>query len=98
METSLQVTFRDVPHSPTLGRKIRRKVAKLESLAPGMTRCRVTLERRDYRHRRVGRYAVRIDVHLPSHEIVVSHQPDEDLAAAVRDAFAAAARRLKELA
>ena len=98
MDTPLQVTFRDIPFSPVLDEKIRRKAAKLGALARRLVGCRVILARRDHRHRHGSKYAVHIDVRLPAHEIVVSHEADEDLYAAVRDAFAAAARRLKELA
>jgi ribosomal subunit interface protein len=97
MDIPLQVTFRDLPHSPALDEKIREKAARLGALSDRISRCRITLERR-HRHKRNGReYHVRIDLHLPEHEIVVNHEHDEDVHVALRDAFDAAERQLKQL-
>lgn len=97
MDIPLQVTFRDLPHSPALDEKIRERTARLEALSECITRFRVTLERR-HRHKRQGReYSVRIDVRVPEHEIVVSQDHDEDVYVALREAFEAAERQLKAL-
>jgi len=98
MDTPLQVTFRDLPHTPALDEKIREEAAKLQSLSERITSCRVTLERR-HRHKRHGReYNVRIDLRIPEREIVVNHDHDEDVFIALREAFDAAERQLKALA
>lgn len=98
MDTPLQVTFRDLPHSPALGEKIRERAERLQELSPRITSFRVTLERR-HRHKRHGReYNVRIDLRVPEREIVVNQDHDEDVYVALRDAFEAAERQLKELA
>lgn len=95
MEIPLQVTFRDLPQSPELQQRIRDKVGKLHSLHPRITTCRVTVERR-HRHHRHGRpFTVRLDVHVPEHDIVVSFDENEDVQVALRDAFAAAHRQLR---
>lgn len=39
---------------------------------------------------------VRIDLKVPGGEIAVDHQHDDDVAVAVREAFAAARRRLED--
>lgn len=97
MDTPLQVTFRDLPHSPALDEKIREKAARLSQLSERITSCRVTLERR-HRHKRNGReYSVRIDLRVPEREIVVNQDHDEDVYVALREAFDAAERQLKEL-
>jgi ribosomal subunit interface protein len=96
MDIPLQVTFRDLPHSRALDEKIRERAARLETLSDRITRFRVTLERR-HRHPRQGReYNVRIDVRVPGREIVVTHEHDEDVYVALRDAFEAAERQLKQ--
>jgi len=93
MDMPLQVTFRDLPHSPALDEKIREKASRLQSLSDRITSCRVTLERR---HQRQGReYSVRIDLRVPEREIVVNHDHDEDVYVALREAFDAAERQLK---
>lgn len=95
MDIPLQVTFRDLPHSPALDEKIREKAAKLQALSDRITRFRVTLERRHH-HKRQGReYNVRIDLRVPEREIVVTHDHDEDVYIALREAFDAAERQLK---
>lgn len=98
MDIPLQVTFRDLPPSPALDEKIREKAARLGGLSDRITRFRVTLERR-HRHQRQGReYNVRIDLHVPGREIVVTHEHDADVYVALRDAFEAAERQLKQAA
>lgn len=97
MDIPLQVTFRDLAHSPALDEKIREKAARLGALCERISRCRVTLERR-HRHQRNGReYHVRIDLHVPEREIVVNHEHDQDIHVALREAFDAAERQLKAL-
>ena len=97
MDIPLQVTFRDLPHSPALDERIREKAARLESVCDRITSCRITLERR-HRHKRHGReFSVRIDLRMPQKDIVVNHEHDEDVYVALRDAFEAAERQLKEL-
>ncbi len=98
MDIPLQVTFRDLPPSLALDEKIREKAARLHALSDRITRFRITLERR-HRHPRQGReYNVRIDLHVPGREIVVTHEHDEDVYVALRDAFEAAERQLKQAA
>lgn len=96
MDIPLQVTFRDLAPSLALDEKIRERAARLQSLSDRITRFRVTLERR-HRHQRRGReYNVRIDVHVPGRQIVVTHEHDEDVYVALRDAFEAAERQLQQ--
>jgi ribosomal subunit interface protein len=98
MDIPLQVTFRDLPPSPALDERIREKAARLRGISDRITRFRVTLERR-HRHQRQGReYNVRIDLHVPGREIVVTHEHDADVYVALRDAFEAAERQLKQAA
>jgi ribosomal subunit interface protein len=98
MDIPLQVTFRDLPHSPAIDEKIREKAARLHALSHRITSCRVTLERR-HRHKRNGReYTVRIDLRVPERSIVVNQEHDEDVQIALREAFDAAERQLKEAA
>jgi ribosome-associated translation inhibitor RaiA len=51
------------------------------------------------RHQRKGKqYTARIDLKVPGSEIAVTHEHDEDLNVALRDAFDAARRRLEDYA
>jgi ribosome-associated translation inhibitor RaiA len=100
METPLHIHFRGMDTSPAVETSVRERLAKLERLGAHITRCDVTIEE-PHRHQRKGRhFQVRIRLLVPSGEIAVdSHHGDdpghEDLAVALRDAFAAAERQLE---
>ena len=96
MQTDLQITVRDMEHSPALERRIREKVKKLEQVYPRIMGCRVVLES-PHRHKHQGKqFIVRLDVTVPGKEIVVNHDHHEDAYVALRDAFNAARRQLEE--
>jgi ribosome-associated translation inhibitor RaiA len=44
MQSPLQITTRDIPHSEALESHIRQKVAKLETFYPHIMGCRVVVE------------------------------------------------------
>ncbi len=96
MQIPLQITFRNLSGSEALEARIREKAARLESLHPRITSCRVTVEELD-RHRHQGKeFRIRVDVSVPEHEIVVDRDHDEDIYVALRDAFDAAGRQLQD--
>ena len=96
MEIPLQVSLHGIEHSDTLLNSIREKADKLERYYDRVVSCRVVLELAG-RHKRAGRqFTVRIDLKVPGDEIVVTHQHDEDLQIALREAFDAARRRLED--
>lgn len=94
MQTPLQITFRQLPHSDALESRIREKVEKLEAFHDQIVRCHVTVEQVD-RHRQQGRqFCVRVELRIPGSELTVNADHDEDVYVAVRDAFTAMRRRL----
>jgi ribosomal subunit interface protein len=96
MQSDLQITVRDMEHSPALEERIREKVKKLEQVYPRIMGCRVVLEA-PHRHKHQGKqFIVRVDVTVPGKEIVVNHDHHEDAYVALRDAFNAARRQLEE--
>lgn len=96
MQTDLQITVRDMEHSPALEERIRDKVKKLEQVYPRIMGCRVVLEA-PHRHKQQGKqFIVRLDVTVPGKIIVVNHDHHEDAYVALRDAFNAARRQLEE--
>jgi ribosomal subunit interface protein len=99
MQNALQVTFRNMPPSEALEARIREKAAKLEKFHPHITSCHVTVEE-GHRHHAQGRhFSVRIDVHVPGREAIVSNMHhDEDPYVALRDAYEAVRRQLEESA
>ena len=97
MQVPLQITVRDVPHSPALDARIREKATKLEEFHPRITGCHVTVGESG-KHSRQGRqFVVRIDLRVPGREIAVTREHDEDVFIALRDAFHAARRQLEDV-
>jgi ribosomal subunit interface protein len=98
MQIPLQVSFHGIAHSDAIYNAIREKAEKLEHYYTNIMSCRVVLELAG-RHQRKGKqYTARIDIKVPGGEIVVTHEHDEDVQVALRDAFAAARRRLEDYA
>ncbi|MBK8016080.1 MAG: ribosome-associated translation inhibitor RaiA [Betaproteobacteria bacterium] len=96
MQTPLQITFRDVPHSDAMETHIREKAAKLESLFSPIMACHVKVEL-PHKHKHQGKhFCVSLDVRVPGAELVVNHHRHEDAYIALRDAFDAAKRQLED--
>ena len=101
MRVPLQIAFHGVDHSDAVEGNIRSAVAKLEKINGRITACRVAVEGLNHgaeRHRPA--FGVRIDLTLPGAELVVNEEPEagaqHDIRVALRRAFAAMERRLKE--
>jgi ribosomal subunit interface protein len=98
---SVQITFRDIPHSDAIEIYVRDHVAKLDTFASRITACHVVVEA-PHKHQQHGRhYRVRIDMTVPGGEVVVSNAPDEDSTnedayAAIDEAFDRLGRRLED--
>ncbi|MGH7852449.1 MAG: HPF/RaiA family ribosome-associated protein [Candidatus Binatia bacterium] len=75
MKTPLQITFRNMPHSDAIEENVREKAAKLDSLFDGITSCRVIVEAPHRHHHKGKAYVVRIDMAVPSGELVVNRAP-----------------------
>ena len=98
MQIPVQVSFHGIEHSDALYNAIREKAEKLDRYYEHIVSCRVVVEVAG-RHKQHGKQCVvRIDLKAPGGEIVVTHQHDEDLQIALRDAFDAARRRLEDYA
>lgn len=104
MQLPLQITFKNMDHSPAVEARIREKAAKLERFFDRINRCEVVVEAPHRHHRKGKLYQVSIDITVPpGHELVVNreHRKDhahEDVNVAIRDAFDAAARQLEDYA
>jgi cold shock CspA family protein/ribosome-associated translation inhibitor RaiA len=99
MQSPVQLTFRDSLPSPALSAHVEKRAAKLDTFFDRIVKCHVVIES-PHRHSKHGqRFHVRIDLHVPGKELVVSRTPDEareDARAAVDDAFGEAERLLEE--
>jgi ribosomal subunit interface protein len=97
----LTVTFRGMDPSEAVEALVRERAVRLERFRDQIVSCRVVVES-PHRHHQHGRlFHIRIDVTTPGGELVVNrdHGDDhshEDAYVAVRDAFEALERRLKD--
>ena len=98
METPLQISLRGIAHSDALHDAIQQKARKLERYYTHIMSCRVVLELTAHHKRKGKQYSARIDLKVPGGEIAVTHEHDEDLQIALRDAFDAARRQLEDYA
>ena len=96
MQSPLQITLRDIPHSDALEDHIRQKANKLETFYPHLMGCRVVVEI-PHKHKHQGRqFNVRLDITVPGSELVVNREADGDIYVALRDAFDAAKRQIED--
>lgn len=94
-----QITLRNVKHSTYVARRIRDKCDQLERFHPHILHCRVAIEQPSRRTAALRPCVVTIRVGIPGREIVVSGAgPHGEMHTALRDAFAAARRELKDAA
>ncbi len=108
MQVPVQISFHGIDKSDAVETRIREKVAKLEQFFDRITGCRVVVEKHhSSRSNLVTKdqpFHVSIVVEVPGEELVVKRDPKshealkdhQDVNIAVRDAFAAMQRRLKE--
>lgn len=97
MVNSLNIKFHNIPASEAVEADIRKRAEKLNQISDRIIRCDVTVENSG-KHKQQGHlYEVRIDLTIPGTEIALNRiQPNEDVYIAVRDAFDAMTRKLKE--
>jgi ribosome-associated translation inhibitor RaiA len=97
---TLQITLRGFPPSDALTDRIHALAAGLDELGARATRCHVVVEQ-PHRHHRRRPFHVRVELSVPGGEIVATADPSQvhehdDVYVALRDAFAAAERRLED--
>jgi ribosomal subunit interface protein len=101
MQNPLQLSFRNMDRSDAVEADVRDRVNHLERYFDRMIGCRVIVEAPHRRHNKGKLFSVRIAISVPGDEIVIAHEgptnrAHEDVYVAVRDAFAAAQRRLQD--
>jgi len=101
MAFPVEIVARDLNLTTEVEQQIRDKVEKLGRFHSRITGCRVVVES-PHRHQHKGNlFHLRIHVTVPGEELVVDREPGkreahEELMVAVRDAFDAASRQLKD--
>src|ERR1051325_4079789 len=73
MNFPVQITFRNMPPSEMIERKIRRKADKLQQFYDHIIGCRVVVEAPHRHHRKGKSFVVRIDLALPGKELVINN-------------------------
>lgn len=96
MKIPVHIQFRGMDASAAVELNAREHVHKLESFAPDIMACRVSIEMLQ-KHQHQGRpMGVRIDLTIPGHELVVNRVQHEDVYIALRDAFDNMKRQLED--
>lgn len=101
MQIPLHIDFQNMDPSEFVEKRITERVARLEHHALHITGCHVTVEAPHHHHHKGNEYRIRIVLHVPGHEVVVSREPGTagahtDVYVAIRDAFDAAERQLRD--
>lgn len=101
MRIPLEIVFRNMDRSDAIEARVREKAERLERFSDKITRCRVAVEA-PHRHQTHGKlYKVSIEIGVPGKQLIINHSgpidhAHEDVYVAIRDAFAAATRRLED--
>jgi hypothetical protein len=101
MQASIVVSFHNLPSTPALEAVARDEASALVEIFDRIVSCRVAIEA-PHQHRHKGAvYRVRIELSVPGKHIVVGRAPEDhpqhaDAYLALRDAFGAARRQLRE--
>ena len=92
-----QISLRNLKHSPLVTRRIQEKCEQLDRFHPHIRYCRVAIEQESERPG-AHPFSVMLRIGIPGAEIVIGKTHDINYHLALRDAFAAARRELKEAA
>ena len=91
----VHIQFQGMACSEALRAVARGHALKLESFAPDIMACLVTIDQAQ-KHKHQGRpFGVRIDLTLPEHELLVNRVQNEEAYVALRDAFDNMKRQLE---
>ena len=96
MTFPIQLAFHQMDRSEALDQAIRERAEKLGKFHPAITNLHATVTQ-ETRHSSKGRkFNVKLDVHVKGKSFAITHQGDEDVFVATRDAFDAAKRLLDD--
>lgn len=97
MKLPVHIQFQGMEPSEALQSSAREHAHKLESFAPDIIACHVTIDIVQ-KHKQQGHlFGVRIDLTLPGHELVVNRVQNEDAYLALREAFDNMKRRIEDV-
>ncbi len=101
MNTPLQISFHNVPHSRVIEMAVDDAVRRLEGFYDQILSCCVIIDQPHRHHKEGNLFQVRIDLRVPGGELVVKREPAENLAysdldAVIHEAFDDMQRQLEE--
>ena len=101
MEKPLDITFRHMDPSPAVEARIREKIDELERYYDRIVGCRVVVEQDHRQHQKGNLFRIRLDITLPGKTIAIDrkgtkNQAHQAVYVTVRDAFAAAKRKIED--
>jgi ribosome-associated translation inhibitor RaiA len=96
MKLPVRIQFHGLEPSEAIDASAREHARKLESFAPNLMACRVTIDL-EQKHQHQGRpFGVRIDLTMPGQELVVNRVQHDDVYVALREAFGNMRRQLED--
>ena len=98
MQSALQITARDMPHSEALDARIREAFTKLEKKFPRLTSCHIVMDAPHHHQQHRKLFAVRLNITFPGGEVMVNRDNYEDVYILLHDAFNAAWHGLEKSA
>lgn len=96
MALQLQITTRGIDKSEALEERISKKANKLTTFLENIISCHVILESTQKSKHKGNLYAVHINIMAPGKEFNVSHNEDESIHVALREAFDKMRRQLED--
>jgi len=101
MNTPLQISFHNLPHSRVIEQATREAAARLEGIHDRIVSCRVIIDQPHRHHKEGNPYQVRIDLKMPGAELVVKREPPAsvvygDLPSVIQEAFDEMERQINE--
>lgn len=96
MDHPVDIALRGIPPSDALERYIGEEARRLDGICDRIRSCQVVAEAQQREQPQSAQVAVRLVISLPGTEVVVNREHGSDIYVAVRDAFAAAGRQLKD--
>lgn len=101
MNTPVQISFHNLPHSTVIETGIHEAVSRLEAIYDRIMSCRVIIDQPHRHHKEGNHFQVRIDVKVPGRELVIKREPGANLAyseldAVIHEAFDEMQQQLEE--
>ncbi len=96
MQVPIQITYRDVKHSPEVDQHIHEKAEKLKQFSDDIISCAIVVEYVSKHQHSGSLFNVRINLTVPGRELISTHNYNENMYVSINDTFADIGRQLEE--